>query len=128
MEIDQDEAFIPQVESSHFIEKHNHPLATPRKVCPPRKERLSRSTQRQIYPHANKLDCLNDFGSPSMMGCLEKDIRINEVAHSETPYEFECRLSNSERIKSNHAFIKRYLDKKCSLDDFFTRFSRLITH
>ncbi|CAA0832607.1 Unknown protein [Striga hermonthica] len=41
---------------------------------------------------------------------------------------FSAGMSSSQRVESNHAFFKRYLDRKCSLNDFFTRFSRAIAH
>ncbi|CAA0827951.1 Protein FAR1-RELATED SEQUENCE 5 [Striga hermonthica] len=73
----------------HFVEKHNHPLATPRKVHLLRSHRGVSATKRalvQEYTEANIPTCKQirlfeiDSGGPSMMGCLEKDIRNKEAA------------------------------------------------
>ncbi|GER50103.1 FAR1-related protein [Striga asiatica] len=59
-----------------FEEKHNHPLATPKKTHLLRSHRVVSATKRALVQELLEITS----GGPSMMGCLEKDIRNEETS------------------------------------------------
>ncbi|CAA0825605.1 Protein FAR1-RELATED SEQUENCE 5 [Striga hermonthica] len=74
----------------------------------------------------------NSLMSDSQLNGNEWLLKMYEIRHRWVPAYvrgvFAAGMSSSQRVESNHAFFKRYLDRKCSLNDFFTRFSRAIAH
>ncbi|GER28483.1 FAR1-related sequence 5, partial [Striga asiatica] len=103
--------------------KHNHPLATPRKVHLLRSHRGVSATKRalvQEYTEANIPTCKQvrlfeiDYGGPSMMGCLEKDIRNKEAAL----WRFDIEMNTRRQRLLTYDVLEDFIACSCKKFEF----------